>query len=176
MLLWIVLELWSWLCRIKHAYGLAFSFSSSCSCYCLPALPSLPFNLPFTTYFSITFFLFLLFYLFLLIVSLVLFLLYFPSYFSYCSYISLSFIFPLFLVIFFPPFAQLFYSSCCFISSFDFYFPFLRFFLFVRFLLVTWDWNAWLLGVKKKKWRMPYPSQFCSQSLRGVRFGYPCGV
>jgi hypothetical protein len=42
--------------------------------------------------------------------------------------------FPLFLVIFSPPYAQFFYSSCCFISSFVFYFSFLRFFFFfVRF-------------------------------------------
>lgn len=43
------------------------------------------------------------------------------------------YIFPPFLVIFSPPYAQFFYSSCRFISSFVFCFSFLRFFLFLRF-------------------------------------------
>lgn len=40
---------------------------------------------------------------------------------------------PIFLVIFSLPYAQFFYSSCCFIFSFAFCFPILRFFLFVSF-------------------------------------------
>jgi hypothetical protein len=109
-------------------------------------------------------------------VLLILFLLYFPSPFPIVLKFHFLLFFPLFLVIFSPPYVHFFYSSCCFISSFVFYFFFYVSSSSYVFLLVTRDWNSWLLQVKTKRRRMPYPSQFCCQRLRGIHFGYPCGV
>lgn len=132
MLLWIVLELWSWPCRVpntRKALPFPFYLPDPVTVYLL----SLPFNcILFTPSFSITFLFLLIFCFFPLRRSFYFYIIYHSPFLIVLRFHFLLFS-PLFLVIFSPPYAQFFYSFCCFFSSFVFYFSFLRFFLFVRF-------------------------------------------